>query len=108
MGIVAVGSIGFDSIKTPFGSVEDIVGGSLTYFSLSASHFTDVSMVAVVGQDFTDEHMQRFTSNPRIDTAGIQRVEGGTFRWGCEYNINLNQRETLFTELNVFEGFQPV
>ena len=108
MGIVAVGSIGFDSIKTPFGSVEDIVGGSLTYFSLSASHFTDVSMVAVVGADFTDDHLQRFTSNPRIDTAGIQRVEGSTFRWGCEYSFNLNQRETLFTELNVFEGFQPV
>jgi sugar/nucleoside kinase (ribokinase family) len=108
MGIVAVGSIGFDTIKTPFGQVNDIVGGSLTYFSLSASHFTDVSMVAVVGEDFTDEHMKLFTSQSRIDTGGIARVPGKTFRWGGEYSYNLNSRETLFTELNVFESFQPV
>jgi sugar/nucleoside kinase (ribokinase family) len=106
MSILAVGSIAFDTIKTPFGKVTDIVGGSLTYFALSASFFTDVKLVAVVGEDFGDRHLQLFKGR-NIDLQGVARANGKTFRWGGEYSHNLNSRETLFTELNVFEGFQP-
>ena len=106
MSIVAVGSIAFDTIRTPFGEAKDIVGGSLTYFALAASFFTDVNLVAVVGEDFSEQHMALF-ANRRIDLQGLERAPGKTFRWGGEYSHNLNSRETLFTELNVFEGFQP-
>jgi sugar/nucleoside kinase (ribokinase family) len=106
MSILVVGSIGFDTIKTPFGEVKDIVGGSATYFSLSAAQFTDINLVAVVGEDFKDEHLAVFKGT-RVNTDGLEHAKGNTFRWGGEYSINLNSRETLFTELNVFESFQP-
>ena len=106
MSIVAVGSIAFDTIKTPFGEVTDIVGGSLTYFALAASFFTDVNLVAVVGEDFGEEQLKLFRDR-RVDLQGLARAKGKTFRWGGEYSYNLNSRETLFTELNVFERFQP-
>jgi sugar/nucleoside kinase (ribokinase family) len=106
MSIVAVGSVAFDTIKTPFDQVTDVVGGSLTYFSLAASYFTDVNLVAVVGEDFGDEQLALFKGRC-IDLQGLTRAKGKTFRWGGEYSYNLNSRETLFTELNVFEGFQP-
>jgi sugar/nucleoside kinase (ribokinase family) len=106
MSIVAVGSVAFDTVKTPFGEANDIVAGAATYFSLSASFFADVKVVAVVGEDFTNEHMQVFAGR-RIDLEGLERAPGKTFRWGGEYSYNLNSRETLFTELNVFEGFEP-
>jgi sugar/nucleoside kinase (ribokinase family) len=106
MSILAVGSIAFDTIKTPFGEVTDIVGGSLTYFALSASFFTDVNLVAVVGDDFGERQLKLFKGR-RIDLGGVAHADGKTFRWGGEYSHNLNSRETLFTELNVFEGFQP-
>ncbi len=106
MSILAVGSIAFDTIKTPFGEAKDIVGGSLTYFAVAASYFTDVNLVAVVGKDFKDPHMQLFAGR-RIDLQGVEHAKGKTFRWGGEYSYNLNSRETLFTELNVFESFQP-
>ena len=106
MSILAVGSIAFDTIRTPFGEAKDIVGGSLTYFSLAASYFTDVKLVAVVGEDFGEEQMQVFAGR-RIDLQGVGRAKGKTFRWGGEYSYNLNSRDTLFTELNVFEGFEP-
>jgi sugar/nucleoside kinase (ribokinase family) len=106
MSIVAVGSVAFDTVKTPFGEVNDIIAGSLTYFAIAASYFAEVKMVAVVGEDFGEEHMQMFAGR-RIDLQGLERSEGKTFRWGAEYSYNLNSRETLFTELNVFEGFQP-
>src|SRR5213080_4338229 len=97
MSIVAVGSIALDTIKTPFGQADDVVGGSLTYFAVAASYFTDVNLVAVVGQDFNEQHMQ-----------GLEHARGKTFRWGGEYSYNLTSRDTLFTDLNVFERFQPV
>lgn len=106
MSILAVGSVAFDTIKTPFGEVTDIVGGSLTYFALSASFFTDVNLVAVVGEDFGEDQLKVFRGR-RIDLQGVTHASGKTFRWGGEYSLNLNSRETLFTELNVFEGFQP-
>src|SRR5687767_14240173 len=106
MSILAVGSIAFDTIKTPFGEARDIVGGSLTYFALAASYFTDVNLVGVVGKDFTEKHMQVFKGR-RVDLRGVERASGKTFRWGAEYTYNLNSRDTLFTDLNVFESFRP-
>jgi len=106
MSIVAVGSIAFDSIGTPSGRAESILGGSCTYFSLAASYFTDVRIVAVVGEDFTTEHEDVFRKRG-IDTQGIEHAKGKTFRWGGQYLENLNEAKTDFTELNVFENFQP-
>jgi sugar/nucleoside kinase (ribokinase family) len=106
MSILAVGSIAFDSITTPAGKVENALGGSATYFSLSASYFTDVRMVAVVGEDFTAEH-ENILKKRKIDTRGIEHAKGKTFRWGGQYMENLNEAKTDFTELNVFEKFQP-
>ena len=106
MSILAVGSVAFDTIKTPFGQAENLVGGSLTYFALAASFFTDVNLVAVVGEDFGQEQLRVFGGR-RIDLAGLEHARGKTFRWGGEYSHNLDSRETLFTELNVFEGFRP-
>jgi sugar/nucleoside kinase (ribokinase family) len=106
MSILAVGSIAFDSIATPSGRVENILGGSGTYFSLAASYFTQVRLVAVVGEDFTAEH-EAILKNRGVDTSGIEHAKGKTFRWGGQYLENLNEAKTDFTELNVFEKFQP-
>lgn len=106
MSILAVGSIAFDSIATPSGRVDNVLGGSATYFSLSASYFTDVRVVAVVGEDFTSEH-ENILKKRKIDTRGIEHAKGKTFRWGGQYLENLNEAKTDFTELNVFEKFQP-
>ena len=105
--ILTVGSVAFDSIKTPFGEASRVVGGAATFFSVAASFFTDVRMVGVVGEDFGDEQMQVFGGR-RIDLAGLQRVPGETFRWKGEYSFDLNTRETIYTHLNVFDQFRPV
>ncbi|MDG2039387.1 MAG: PfkB family carbohydrate kinase [Ilumatobacter sp.] len=105
--ILTVGSVAFDSIKTPFGEASRVVGGAATFFSVAASFFTDVRMVGVVGEDFGDEQMQVFGGR-RIDLAGLQRVPGETFRWKGEYSFDLNSRETIYTHLNVFDEFRPV
>ena len=105
--ILTVGSVAFDSIKTPFGEASRVIGGAATYFSVAASFFTDVRMVGVVGEDFGDEQMQVFGGR-RIDLAGLQRVAGETFRWKGEYSFDLNTRETIYTHLNVFDQFRPV
>lgn len=104
--ILAVGSVAFDSIKTPFGEASRIVGGAATYFSIAASLFTDVRIVAVVGEDFADDQMGVFAGR-RIDLTGLQQVSGETFRWKGEYSFDLNNRETIYTHLNVFEDFRP-
>jgi sugar/nucleoside kinase (ribokinase family) len=106
MSIVAVGSIAFDSIASPSGRVENILGGSCTYFALAASYFTQVRIVAVVGEDFTAKHEDVFRKRD-IDIRGIEHARGKTFRWGGQYFENLNEAQTDFTELNVFEKFQP-
>jgi len=106
MSIVAVGSVAFDTIATPAGRVENVLGGSATYFALAASYFTDVRMVAVVGEDFTQEH-ESVLKKRGVDTRGIQHAQGKTFRWGGQYLESLNEAKTEFTELNVFERFQP-
>ena len=106
MSILAVGSVAFDTVTTPSGRVENVVAGSATYFALAASYFTDVRVVAVVGEDFTAEH-ENVLKARRIDTSGIEHAKGKTFRWGGQYLDNLNEAKTEFTELNVFENFQP-
>src|SRR5512146_2533655 len=106
MSILAVGSIAFDNIATPAGRKENVLGGSATYFSLAASYFTDVRIVAVVGDDFTADH-EGVLRKRGVDTRGLQRTNGKTFRWGGQYLDNLNEAKTDFTELNVFEAFQP-
>jgi sugar/nucleoside kinase (ribokinase family) len=106
MSILAVGSIAFDNISTPSGQAENVLGGSCTFFSLAASYFTNVRIVAVVGDDFTAEHENVFKKR-KIDTRGIERAKGKTFRWGGHYLDNLNEAKTDFTDLNVFERFQP-
>jgi sugar/nucleoside kinase (ribokinase family) len=106
MSILVVGSVGFDSIATPSGKVDDVLGGAATYFSLAASHFTEVRVVAVVGDDFTAGHEAVFKKR-HIDIRGIEHAGGKTFRWGGQYLDNLNEAKTNFTELNVFEHFQP-
>src|SRR5208337_2984239 len=97
---------GFPRRTTALRSLMSILGGAATYFALAASYFTEVRMVAVVGDDFTPEHEAVLTKRG-VDTRGIERVEGKTFRWGGQYLDNLNEAKTDFTELNVFEKFQP-
>ena len=94
-------------MKTPFGEASRVVGGAATYFSVAASFFTDVRLVAVVGDDFTEDQMRVFADR-RIDLTGLQRVPGETFRWKGEYSFDFNTRETIYTHLNVFDAFQPV
>ena len=104
--ILTVGSVAFDSVKTPFGEVSRVVAGAATYFSIAASFFTDVRLVGVVGDDFLDDHLSVFTGR-RVALDGLQRVAGETFRWRGEYSSDLNARETIYTHLNVFEDFRP-
>ncbi|MSM38968.1 MAG: sugar kinase [Geobacter sp.] len=107
MSILVVGSVAFDSVETPFGRVEDVLGGSATYFSTSASFFTDVNLVAVVGEDFPREHVE-FLRTRNIDLTGLTRVPGQTFHWKGRYGYDLNEAQTLETHLNVFADFKPV
>jgi sugar/nucleoside kinase (ribokinase family) len=104
--ILAVGSVAFDSIKTPFGEASRVVGGAATYFALAASFFTEVRIVAVVGADF-GANVDKVFGGRRIDLSGLETVPGETFRWKGEYGFDLNSRETIYTHLNVFERFEP-
>lgn len=106
MKIVVVGSVALDSIKTPFGDQKEILGGSATHFSLAASFFTKVGLVAVVGKDFPEKHIS-FLKDRGVDLAGLQVVDGETFRWEGYYEYDLNTAHTLDTKLNVFESFDP-
>lgn len=107
MSLLVVGSVALDSVKTPFGQVEEALGGSATYFSVAASYFSEVSLVAVVGWDFPDEHLELLRERS-VDLEGLQRVEGKSFRWRGEYGYDLNEARTLETQLNVFQSFKPV
>ncbi len=106
MSLVVVGSVALDSVETPFGRREDALGGSATYFSVSASFFGPVRMVAVVGEDFPEEHL-RFLTARGVDLSGLERRAGATFRWKGRYDFDLNQAHTLETRLNVFADFRP-
>jgi sugar/nucleoside kinase (ribokinase family) len=107
--LLVVGSLGIDTIETPFGRVENVLGGSATYISTAASYFAaPVRLVGVVGNDFPGEHIQ-FLESRDIDLEGLQvDRDGKTFRWGGRYHYDLNNRDTLYTHLNVFEKFDPV
>lgn len=106
MSILVVGSVAFDSIETPAGRADRCLGGAATYFSLAASYFTQVRVIAVVGEDFTDEQESVLTRRG-IDTRGIEHVPGKSFFWSGAYGANLNEAQTRATELNVFESFSP-
>ena len=94
MSLLAVGSVAYDSVETPFGKVDDVLGGSATYFSLSASFFTSVQLVACVGKDFKGEHRALLESR-NVDVQGLQVLEGRTFRWKGSYGYDLNDAKTL-------------
>jgi sugar/nucleoside kinase (ribokinase family) len=107
MSVLVVGSVALDSVETPSGRRDEVLGGSASFFSTVASLFTPVSLVAVVGEDFPEEHL-RFFASRSIDLAGLRRAPGRTFRWKGRYVGDLNQAESLDTQLNVFETFDPV
>lgn len=107
MSVLVVGSLGIDTVETPFGKVEDVLGGAASYFSLAASIFTPVRLVGVVGSDFPQRHLEALEVHG-VDLAGLQRIEGGkTFRWVGRYEYDLNVAHTLDTQLNVFADFTP-
>jgi len=108
MPLLVVGSVAFDSIETPTDSREKVIGGSAVHFSYAASYFTSVRLVGVVGEDWPDEHTTLLQSR-KIDTEGLQVVQGEkTFFWKGRYEPNMNDRETLDVQLNVFGDFDPV
>ena len=106
MSLLVVGSVAVDSIETPFGKRDQALGGSATYFSTSASFFTNVNLVAIVGEDFGDEHVQ-FLRSRGVGLDGLVRAKGKTFHWKGQYGFDLNTANTLATDLNVFATFSP-
>src|SRR5436189_5778923 len=106
MAILIVGSIALDTVKTPVEEHGDLLGGSASYAAAAASYFSPVQLVGVVGSDFPQAEFD-FWKSRKIDSAGVQRVDGKTFRWSGEYSWDLNTRETRSVALNVFENFKP-
>lgn len=107
MTLLVVGSVAFDNVETPQDRRDDLLGGSATHFSYAASYFTQVQLVSVVGEDWPREHTE-LLHRRNIDTSGLEVVKGGkTFRWTGRYEPNMNDRETLDTQLNVFGRFNP-
>ena len=104
--LLVVGSVAFDTVRTPFGSGDEVLGGSATYFSMAASFFTRVRLVAAVGEDFRDSDAQPLRERG-VDLEGLERIPGRTFRWEGEYGYDLNTAKTLRTELGVFATFRP-
>lgn len=106
MAILVVGSIGIDLIETPFGRAEDVLGGTSSHFCATASFYDTVNIIGVVGDDFPQEYLDYFSSLG-ADISGIQIRQGKTFRWGGRYHLDMNTRDTLYTELGVFADFHP-
>jgi sugar/nucleoside kinase (ribokinase family) len=106
MSLLVVGSVALDSIETPFGRVQDALGGSATFFSAAASLYSAVQLVGVIGDDFPEQQLE-FLAARGVDLAGLERCEGESFRWSGVYSYDLNSRETLETRLGVFADFQP-
>ncbi len=104
--ILVVGSVAYDTVETPFGKAEQVLGGSASFFSVAASFFAPVNLVGVVGDDFGDKELAAFKGRP-IDVAGLERAAGKTFHWQGKYSYDLNSRDTIRTDLNVFEHFKP-
>ncbi|MCZ7613193.1 MAG: PfkB family carbohydrate kinase [Ignavibacteriaceae bacterium] len=109
MSLLVVGSVALDSVETPFDKIEDALGGSATYISLAASYFSAlVELIGVVGNDFPKKYIEMLEQH-NIGLEGLQIIEGEkTFRWGGKYHYDLNFRDTLFTELNAFQNFNPI
>jgi sugar/nucleoside kinase (ribokinase family) len=106
MPVLVVGSVALDSVETPIGKADDVLGGSATYFSASASHLTPVQLVGVVGEDYPLDRLHALAER-RVDLAGLQREDGASFRWRGRYRHDLNTAETLETHLGVFSHFRP-
>ena len=106
MTVLVVGSVALDSVETPFGKADDVLGGSGTYFSSSASHFAPVQLVGVVGSDYPTEKLEPLAARG-VDLRGVERAEGESFRWRGRYRHDLNSAETLETRLGVFSHFRP-
>lgn len=107
MAITVVGSVALDTLETPFGNADNVLGGSASHFSIAASLYTGVNLVAVVGEDLPQRYVDYFRER-HVDLRGLQVVSGGkTFRWGGRYHLDMNTRDTLFTELGVFADFSP-
>ncbi len=104
--ILVVGSVAYDTVETPFGRAEQVLGGSASFFSVAASFFAPVNLVGVVGEDFGDKQIAAFGGRP-IDLGGLERAVGKTFHWQGKYSYDLNSRDTIRTDLNVFEHFKP-
>ncbi len=107
MSVLVVGTIGIDTIETPFGSIADTLGGSATHFAAAASRYAPVNFVSVIGADLDRQELE-FLEHRGVDMRGLQVAEGRTFRWSGRYHYDLNSRETLETQLNVFADFHPV
>ncbi len=108
MSLIVTGTIGIDTVHTPSGSAERVLGGSCAYFAAAASHYTPTRLVGVVGDDWPDEHRSMLNSFPGIDLSGLETRSGSaTFKWGGRYFDNMNDRETLFTELGVLDEHPP-
>jgi sugar/nucleoside kinase (ribokinase family) len=104
--ILAVGSVAYDSVETPFGRADEVLGGSAVYFSTAASYFAPVRLVGIVGEDFPSDALDFLKGRP-VDLAGLVRAPGKTFRWAGRYGYDLNEAKTLDTQLNVFADFRP-
>src|SRR6185369_10084572 len=105
MSILVVGSVALDSVETPFGKADNVLGGSGTFFSASASHFSPVQVVGVIGSDYPIDKLEQSFAGKPVDLAGLERAEGASFRWRGRYRHDLNSAETLETHLGVFSNF---
>ena len=106
MSVLVVGSVALDSVETPFGKADDVLGGSATFFAASASHLSPVQLVGVVGNDYPIEQLQPLADR-RVDLSGLERADGRSFRWRGRYRHDLNVAETIETHLGVFSNFRP-
>src|SRR5688500_19305392 len=106
MSVLVVGSVALDSVETPFGRADNVLGGSGTFFSASASHFTPVQLVGVVGADYPFHELEPLRARG-VDLSGVERAEGTSFRWRGRYRHDLNSAETIETHLGVFSHFRP-
>ncbi len=107
MSILVVGSVALDTVETPFARVEETLGGAASYFATSASLYSQVNLVAIIGSDFPREHIDFWRRRP-VNLAGLRIEEGRTFRWAARYHMDMNSRDTLDTQLGVYAGFHPI
>src|SRR5262245_884403 len=107
MTVLVVGSVALDSVETPFGKADNVLGGSGTFFSASASHLAPIQLVGIVGKDYPLDHLHQTFRGRRVDFSGLEHADGSAFRWRGRYRHDLNSAETLETHLGVFSHFHP-